>query len=106
MVRKVKGVLVHPAQVARLLAEFPEAGRFQIVVDRPQGQRYERATLRIALRDRLAREDDAEWRRRVAERVKQQILLQMDIECCEEAAIPETAAAPAFKDAIVDRTHS
>jgi phenylacetate-CoA ligase len=106
VIRKVKGVLVHPAQVARLLAEFPEAGRFQIVVDRPEGQRYERATLRIALRDRLAREDDAEWRRRVAEQVKQQILLQMDIECCEEAAIPETAAAPTFKDAIVDRTHS
>jgi phenylacetate-CoA ligase len=104
VIRKVKGVLVHPAQVAGLLAEFPEAGRFQIVVERPQGQRYERATLRIGLRGPLAEEDDAQWRRRVAERVKQQILLQMDVECCEEVSIPQTAAGPTFKDAIVDRT--
>jgi len=100
-VRKVKGVLVHPAQVARLLAEFPEAGRFQIVVDRPQGSRYERATIRIAVRDPLAA--DAAWRRRVAERVKQQILLQMDVECCDESDVPPSAAGPEFTDAIVER---
>ena len=103
VIRKVKGVLVHPAQVAQLLGEFPEAGRFQIVVDRPEGQRYERATLRIGLRDGLAGADGAEWRRRVAERVKQQILLQMEVECCDETAIPQSAAAPGFKDAIVER---
>jgi len=103
VIRKVKGVLVHPAQVAQLLGEFPEAGRFQIVVDRPEGERYERATLRIGLRDGLAGGEVAEWRRRVAERVKQQILLQMEVECCDETAIPQSAAAPGFKDAIVER---
>ena len=103
VIRKVKGVLVHPAQVAQLLGEFPEAGRFQIVVDRPEGQRYERATLRIGLRDGLAGADAAEWRRRVAERVKQHMLVQMEVECCDEAAIPQSAAAPGFKDAIVER---
>jgi phenylacetate-CoA ligase len=101
VIRKVKGVLVHPAQVARLLAEFPEAGRFQIVVDRPPGQRYERATLRVAVPE--PRAIDAEWRRRVAERVKQHVLLQMDVECCGETDIPPTASGPEFKDAIVDR---
>ena len=101
VIRKVKGVLVHPAQVARLLAEFPEAGRFQIVVDRPQGSRYERATVRIAVRDPSA--VDAAWRRRVAERVKQQILLQMDVECCDEGGVPPSAAGPEFTDAIVER---
>ena len=102
VIRKVKGVLVHPAQIERLLAEFPEAGRFQIVVERPEGRRYEAATLRVALRGKVA--EEADWCRRVAERVKQQILLQMDVECCNDAAIPETAAGPAFKDAIVHRS--
>jgi phenylacetate-CoA ligase len=101
VIRKVKGVLVHPAQVARVLAEFPEAGRFQILVDRPAGARYERATLRVGLRAPLAEAE--EWARRVAERVKQHVLLQMDVECAEESAIPESAAAPGFKDAIVER---
>ena len=31
--------------------ELPEVGRFQIVVDHPEGQRYERARLRVGLTD-------------------------------------------------------
>ena len=100
-IRKVKGVLVHPAQIARLLADFPEAGRFQIVVDQREGRRYEQATLRVGLRGTVA--EQADWRRKIAERVKQQILLHMDVECCEETAIPESAAGPAFEQAIVER---
>ena len=100
-IRKVKGVLVHPAQVARLLAEFPEAGRFQIVVDRPPGERYERATLRVGLRERV--EDEPGWRRRVAERIKAEVLLKMDVECALEESIPESAGPPAFTEAIVER---
>jgi phenylacetate-CoA ligase len=102
VIRKVKGVLVHPAQVARVLADFPEAGRFQIVVDRPEGTRYERATLRVGLSAPVA--ETADWSRRVAERVRQHVLLQMDVECADERTIPETAGAPGFKDAIVDGT--
>src|SRR5262249_50431290 len=39
-IRKIKGVLVHPAQVKTALTQFPELGNFQIVVDHPQGARY------------------------------------------------------------------
>ncbi len=34
-IRKIKGVLVHPAQVKAALGAFPEVGNFQITVDRP-----------------------------------------------------------------------
>src|SRR5436309_5574486 len=44
VIRKIKGVLVHPAQVHAVTSDFPELGRFQIVVE--QGARYDRARLR------------------------------------------------------------
>src|SRR5581483_3353711 len=34
-IRKIKGVLVHPAQVHAVVSGFPELGRFQIVVHHP-----------------------------------------------------------------------
>src|SRR5437016_11013409 len=43
-IRKIKGVLVHPAQVQAVTSEFPDLGRFQIVVE--QAGRYDRARLR------------------------------------------------------------
>src|SRR5947208_1960686 len=45
-IKKIKGVLVHPAQIHAVTSQFPELGRFQIVVEHPAGERYERATLR------------------------------------------------------------
>jgi phenylacetate-CoA ligase len=42
-IRKIKGVLVHPAQVKAALAGFPGLGNFQIVVEHPAGQRYDSA---------------------------------------------------------------
>ncbi len=98
-IRKIKGVLVHPAQVARALAEFPEVGRFQIVVSHPAGSRYEQATIRLGLRSHPS--DEAAWRLRVAERLKANVLVGMPLELVGEESIPETAGAPAFKDAIV-----
>ena len=102
VIRKVKGVLIHPAQVARALAEFPEIGRFQIVVDRPEASRYERATIRLGLRGPVA--DAAALGGRVAERLKANVLIQMETEMCAEEAIPAAAAGPAFREAIVDRS--
>ena len=46
-IRKIKGVLVHPAQVQATLSQFPELGNFQIVVDHPPGARYDHAVIRI-----------------------------------------------------------
>ena len=100
VIRKVKGVLVHPAQVARALAEFPEAGRFQIVIDQPAGARYERATLVVGLRVEPA--DRTAWSARVAERLKAGVLVQMEIEPRAESEVPEAAAGPGYREAIVD----
>ena len=59
-IRKIKGVLVHPAQVKQTLAHFPELGAFQIEVDHPPGERYDTAVIRIACADPSA---DARRRR-------------------------------------------
>lgn len=94
VIRKIKGVLVHPAQIRRVLDEFPGLGRFQVVIDQPDGSRYERATLRIG----AAAPGDAAA---VAARIKQVVLLQMDVVFVDEATIPEDAGAPGFARAIV-----
>ena len=62
-IRKIKGVLVHPAQVHKALSELPEVGRFQIVVDHPEGQRYERATFASGSRanPRIGRRSPRAW---------------------------------------------
>ena len=100
-IRKIKGVLVHPAQVHKALSEVPEVGRFQIVVDHPEDQRYDRCVLRAGLRGEPA--DRAALARRIAERVKAIALVSMDVELVPEADVPEAAAAPRFAEAMLDR---
>lgn len=104
-IRKIKGVLVHPAQVHAALKDFPEVGRFQIVVDHPEGARYERAVLRVGVVETPA---DAEaLRARLAERVKATVLIGMEVDLVPERDVPEAAAAPRFLETIVDlRTKS
>jgi phenylacetate-CoA ligase len=99
-IRKIKGVLVHPAQVQKAVSELPEVARFQIVVDHPEGQRYDRCVLRIGLAAEPA--DRAAFAARVAERVKAVALISMDVELVAAADVPETAAAPRFTDAMKD----
>src|SRR5438093_1171432 len=98
-IRKIKGVLVHPAQVHAVTSDFPELGRFQIVVER--GARYDRARLRAGT-VRAPAEPEA-LARALAERLKSTVLIQMDVELVPEADIPEAAAPPRFSEAIVDR---
>ena len=100
-IRKIKGVLVHPAQVHAVTSQFTELGRFQIVVERPAGQRHERARLRAGLR--AAPADPAALGRALAERIKATVLIQMDVELVPEEDIPEAAAAPRFAEAVIDR---
>src|SRR5262245_60286736 len=100
-IRKIKGVLVHPAQVHRALSEFPGVSRFQIVVDRRAGERYDHAVLRVGLTEAAA--DATAFARAVAERVKAVALVGMDVELVTEGELPEGAAAPRFTDVMVDR---
>ena len=83
-IRKIKGVLVHPAQVKATLGQFPELGNFQIVVDHPAGARYDHAVIRIG----CATPSD-ELAGRVRERLKANVLVQMDVELVSD--IPATA---------------
>lgn len=101
VIRKIKGVLIHPAQVHKVVSSFPELGRFQIVVDQPEGQRYDRAVLRVAVRQEPA--DRAALSRDLAEKLKATVLIQMEIELVAEADVPEAAAAPRFAATMVDQ---
>jgi phenylacetate-CoA ligase len=100
-IRKIKGVLVHPAQVQKAVSELAEVSRFQIVVDHPEGQRYDSCVLRVALRAEPA--DRTAFAADVAARVKAVALISMDVELVPEAQVPEAAAAPRFAEAMVDR---
>lgn len=100
-IRKIKGVLVHPAQVQQALREFPSVERFQIVVDHPAGERYDRATLRVALSEAVA--DREQLAHAIAAAVKARVLIQMDVELVASGDIPVAAGPPRFAEAMVDR---
>jgi phenylacetate-CoA ligase len=91
-IRKIKGVLVHPSQVRTTLGQFPELGHFQIVVDHPAGERYDRAVIRIGCVGSVDREALS---RQVRERLKANVLIQMDVEL--------VAAGEITADAVIDR---
>lgn len=103
VIRKIKGVLVHPAQVQKVTSQFPELGRFQIVIEQPEGQRYDRAVLRAGTTQTIA--DPTALRETLAAQLKANVLIQMDIEFVAEAEIPEAAAGPRFAETMVDRRH-
>jgi phenylacetate-CoA ligase len=84
-IRKIKGVLVHPAQVKSALALFPELGAFQIVVDHPASARYDRAVIRIGCD---APVDHTALAARIRDRLKANVLIHMDVELVPTAAIP------------------
>src|SRR5262249_23634465 len=95
-IRKIKGGLVHPPQVHRALSDFPAVSRFQIVVDHPETERYDRAVLRVGLATPAA--DPPALARAIAERVKAVVLVGMEVELVAESALPEGATAPRFTE--------
>jgi len=101
VIKKIKGVLVHPAQVHAVTSQFPELGRFQIVVEHPEGARYDRAVLRAGTVVPPA--DPDALRRALAERLKATVLIGMEVELVPEAEVPEAAGPPRFAEAMVDR---
>jgi len=101
LIKKIKGVLVHPAQVHTVTSTFPELGRFQIIVEHPDGQRYDRARLRAGTRQPVA--DPHALTTALASRLKANVLIQMEIELVPEIDIPEAAGPPRFVEAVVDR---
>lgn len=100
-IRKIKGVLVHPAQVHAVTSSIAGLGRFQIVVDHPPGERFDRAVLRVGVETPPA--DGAALRRQIADRLKATVLIGMDVELVPAGEIPEDAGPPRFATAMVDR---
>ena len=101
VIKKIKGVLVHPVQVHSVTSRFPELGRFQIIVEHPAGERYERALLRAGT---VRTPSDAErLKQTLADQLKGTVLIHMDVELVPEADIPEAAGPPRFAEAMVDR---
>jgi phenylacetate-CoA ligase len=99
-IRKIRGVLVHPAQVQAALEAFPELAGFQIVIDGADGGRYDRAVIRIGC---TADSDRATLAPRVAESLRAAVLIQMDVELVAPEAIPAAAGPPRFAEAFIDR---
>ena len=93
-IRKIKGVLVHPSQVKTTLGQFPELGNFQIVVDHPASERYDRAVIRIGCD---APVDKAALIQQVRERLKANVLIQMDVELVPANEIPPSS------DLVIDK---
>jgi len=98
-IKKIKGVLIHPAQVQKVVSAFPGLGRFQIVVEQREGERYERATLHVGTTGAAAPGVKEE----LAAQLKATVLITMEVVLAPEAAIPEAAAGPRFAEAFVDR---
>jgi len=104
VIRKIKGVLIHPAQVHQVTSGFPELGRFQILVEHRSGERYERATIRAGVIASPAEPD--RLKKALADQLKARVLIQMDVELVPEAEVPEAAGPPRFAETMVDRrTH-
>jgi phenylacetate-CoA ligase len=104
VIRKIKGVLVHPAQVHKVTSQFADLGRFQIIIDHPAAQRYDRAVLRAGTLRPPA--DPEALKQQLAVQLKASVLIQMDIELVPESEIPEAAAAPRFTETMVDKRHA
>lgn len=100
-IRKVRGVLVHAAQIAGVLREFLELGRFQLVIEHPPGERFERATLRAG----LVSGAPADLATRVSRRLKESVLVEIPVVLVPESEIPEDAGPPRYAAAMVDRRH-
>lgn len=101
VIRKIKGVLVHPAQVHKVTSQYPELGRFQIIVDHPEEERYDHAVLRVGTVKAVgAAEDDL--KQSLQHQLKATVLIHMDVELVDESEIPEAAGPPRFAETMVD----
>jgi phenylacetate-CoA ligase len=100
VIRKIKGVLVHPAQVHKVTSQHAGLGRFQIVVDHPEGKRYDRAVLRVATVQPVA--DGEGLKRSLQQQLKASVLIQMEVELVAESDVPEAAGPPRFAETMVD----
>jgi phenylacetate-CoA ligase len=89
---RIKGMFVVPRDIQSVLDRYPELGRFQIVVERPE--RQDELTIRIALQHPVS--DQEALNRRLAADIRAAIRLTATIQLVEASQLPE--GAPLVED--------
>ncbi|MHC1628341.1 MAG: hypothetical protein ACXQTI_05890 [Candidatus Nezhaarchaeales archaeon] len=91
---KIRGVGLYPSTVEKVIMQFPyTTGEFQIVLYGVDG-----ITVRVEVdRDFLKKGDLDTARREIANRLKEETLLTMNVELCEEGALASEAGGKAKK---------
>ena len=85
---RVKGLFVNPGEVREVLASFPQVGRFQLVVDRQEGQ--DLLVVRVEVRRAVADPDSqVSLRTRLTEALRNRLRLTPVVELVGEGAIGE-----------------
>jgi hypothetical protein len=74
------------------------------MVEHPEGERYDRAVLRVGLAQPAA--DPVAFGRDVAARVKAAALIGVEVELVGESELPEGAAPPRFADVMLERAEA
>lgn len=86
-IARVKGLFVVPSQVQRALAELPELGRFQLVVDRPGSQ----DTLAVRIEHGGATPVRPQLAEDAARRIKDAIRLRADVVLVDVGSLGDSA---------------
>lgn len=79
---KVRGMFVHPGQVAEVLKRFPEAGKARLVIS------GEMANDQMTLRVETASPAEASWVQRMAEAIRDVTKLRGDVQLCAPGSLP------------------
>lgn len=79
---KVRGMFVHPGQVAEVLKRFPEAGKARLVIS------GEMANDQMTLRVEAASPVEASWMQRMAEAIRDVTKLRGEVQLCAPGSLP------------------
>lgn len=86
MLTKVKGVFIHPKQAREVVERFPELGRLQIIVDRPEN--YDQMTIYVECNEPS---NFAEWEDKLKIEFRQALRIKTDVKMVTLGDIPADA---------------
>ncbi|MGQ9722184.1 MAG: phenylacetate--CoA ligase family protein [Candidatus Jordarchaeum sp.] len=86
MLTKVKGVFIHPKQAQEVVEKFPELGRLQIIVERPED--YDQMIIYVECKESSK---FAEWENKLKTEFKQALRIKTDVKMVNPGEIPVDA---------------
>ncbi|MFH2012963.1 MAG: AMP-binding protein [Pseudomonadota bacterium] len=86
-IARVKGMFVNPSEVESVIKRYPELGRFQIIVDRPN--LIDELTIRVEFNKPLENKENME--ELLSSELKEVIRLKADVDLVKEETIPKDA---------------